>query len=71
MSRRAIRSESCFTKVMSAVVGPHVEAVVGGGGREGLWLLVEMRAGGSREIARRAGRRALYGSTLWKTGWGA
>ena len=56
MSRRAIRSESCFTKVMSAVVGPHVEAVVGGGGRE---------------IARRAGRRALYGSTLWKTGWGA
>ena len=56
---------------MSAVVGPHVEAVVGGGGREGLWLLVEMRAGGSREIARRAGRRALYGSTLWKTGWGA
>lgn len=47
-----------------------MEAAAGGGGREGLWLLVEMRAGGSREIARRAGRRALYGSTLWKTGFG-
>lgn len=69
LSRRAVRSESCCTKVRSAVVGPHVEAGAGAGDRKGLWLLVEMRAGGSRETARRLEEGPP--STLWEIGWGA
>lgn len=55
---------------MGCGLGAPREVVVGVGGREGLWLLVEMRKRWewSREIARKAGRRALYESTLWKIG---
>lgn len=50
-------------------MGPHVEAGAGAGDRKGLWLLVEMRAGGSRETARRLEEGPP--STLWEIGWGA
>lgn len=52
LSTRAIRSESCFRKVMLAVGcggGPTWRWWWGVGGREGLWLLVEMRAGGREQ----------------------